>query len=201
MDESRAKGNSPRNEVRTTRPVELDDIDRKILALLSDHGRRPNTEIARAIGISEPTVRKRLDRMLQQGVLKVLAVLDAAATGYPLDTLIGIKVETGHLLDVGKALATINQVVYVGYVSGRFDIIIEVLHRNTEELFEFIGSVLQKTDGIASTETFNVFQTEKFSYMWLPSNGTSGDLGVRGGLRQAVDGTTPKRSSRKTRPG
>jgi Lrp/AsnC family transcriptional regulator for asnA, asnC and gidA len=201
MDESRAKGNSPRNEVRTTRPVELDDIDRKILALLGDEGRRPNTEIARAIGVSEPTVRKRLDRMLQQGVLRILAVLNATATGFPVDTVIGINVKTGQLRDVGKQLATINQVTYVGYVSGRFDILIEVLLRDTAELFDFLSSVLQNIDGIASSETFNVLHTEKFSYMWLPSNGTSGDLGVRGGLRQAVDGTTPKRSSRKARPG
>ena len=88
-------------------PVELDELDRKILALLRDEGRRPNAEIARTVGASEPTVRKRLDRMLQGGVLKVLAVLNAAATGYPVDAIIGIRVRTGFMRDVGRQLAAI----------------------------------------------------------------------------------------------
>ncbi len=137
--------------------------------LLRDEGRRPNTEIARAIGVSEPTVRKRLDRMLQQGVLKIIAVLNAAATGFPVDTVIGIKVKTGHLLEVGRQLASINQVTYVAYVSGQFDILIQVLLRDSAQLFEFLSVVLQQIDGIAASETFNILHTEKFSYMWLPT--------------------------------
>jgi Lrp/AsnC family transcriptional regulator for asnA, asnC and gidA len=149
--------------------IELDDIDRRILVLLRDEGRRPNTEIARLIGVSEPTVRKRLDRMLQQGVLRIIAVLNAAATGFPVDAIIGIKVKTGHMREVGKQLAAINQVTYVAYVSGQFDIIIQVLLRDSAELFEFLSVVLQQIEGIAASETFNVLHTEKFSYMWLPT--------------------------------
>ncbi len=205
MDESQGRNEWSGDDVRQAAPVELDDIDRKILALLRDEGRRPNTEIARAIGVSEPTVRKRLDRMLQQGVLKILAVLNAAATGFPVDAIIGIKVKTGQLREVGKQLAAINQVTYVSYVSGRFDILVEVLLRDTAELFDFLSSVLQRVEGIASSETFNVLHTEKFSYMWLPTEGAIGDgddsPGIHGSLRQTVDGRTPRRSARKARPG
>lgn len=196
MDESRLSNQCSGDDVRHAASAELDDIDRKILALLREEGRRPNTEIARAIGVSEPTVRKRLDRMLQQGVLKILAVLNAAATGFPVDVIIGIKVKTGRLREVGKQLAAINQVTYVGYVSGRFDIIIEVLLRNTTELFEFVSSTLQGVEGIASSETFNVLHTEKFSYMWLPTEGPIGDsgdpLGAQDSHRQSVQGSTPR---------
>jgi Lrp/AsnC family transcriptional regulator for asnA, asnC and gidA len=161
----------PVNGLAASAPVELDAIDRRILALLRDEGRRPNTEIARAVGVSEPTVRKRLDRMLQQGVLKIMAVLNAAATGFPVDAIIGIKAQAGRLRDVGRQLAAIDQVTYVGYVSGRYDLLVEVLLRDSAELFEFVSHGLQVVDGIASSETFNVLHTEKFSYMWLPTDG------------------------------
>ncbi len=151
-------------------PLELDLIDRRILALLRDEGRRPNAEIARTVGISEPTVRKRLERMLQNGVLRVLAVLDAAATGYPVDAIIGIRVQTGYLRSVGTQLAAIDQVAYVGYVTGSYDIIIEALLRTNEELFEFLSAGLAHIDGIVASETFTVLDTEKFSYMWLPTD-------------------------------
>lgn len=151
-------------------PLELDLIDRRILALLRDEGRRPNAEIARMVGISEPTVRKRLERMLQNGVLRVLAVLDAAATGYPVDAIIGIRVQTGYLRSVGTQLAAIDQVAYVGYVTGGYDVIIEVLLRTNEELFEFLSAGLAHIDGIVASETFTVLDTEKFSYMWLPTD-------------------------------
>lgn len=148
--------------------VDLDATDRKILALLRDQGRRPNAEIARTIGVSEPTVRKHLDRMLQSGVLRVLPVLDAAATGYLVDAIIGIRVQTGYMRAVGRQLADIDQVAYVGYVAGSYDIIIEVLLRSKEELFAFLSTALEHIDGIVASETFTVLNTEKFSYMWLP---------------------------------
>lgn len=150
--------------------VQLDDTDRRILALLRDEGRRPNAEIARTIGVSEPTVRKRLDRMLQNGVLKVLAVLNAAATGYSVDAIIGIRVQTGRMRSVGRQLAEIDQVAYVGYVTGSYDIIIEVLLRTRDELLQFLSSGFDHIDGIVASETFTVLNTEKFSYMWLPTD-------------------------------
>jgi Lrp/AsnC family transcriptional regulator for asnA, asnC and gidA len=155
---------------RKTGPLELDRTDRQILALLRDEGRRPNTEIARTIGVSEPTVRKRVDRMLQDGVLKVLAVLNEAATSYSVDAIIGIRVRTGQMRPVGRQLADIDQVAYVGYVTGSYDIIIEVLLRTSDELLQWLSSGFEHTDGIVASETFTVLNTEKLSYMWLPTD-------------------------------
>jgi Lrp/AsnC family transcriptional regulator, regulator for asnA, asnC and gidA len=156
-------------------PIDLNATDRKILALLRDEGRRPNAEIARTVGVSEATVRRRLDRMLQSGVLRVIPVLNAAATGYPVDAIIGIRVKTGFMRAVGRQLAAIEQVVYVGYVTGSHDIIIEVLLRSNEALFEFLSLGLEHVDGIVASETFTVLNTEKFSYMWLPTDNDRSD--------------------------
>lgn len=155
---------------RKTGPLELDRTDRQILTLLRDEGRRPNAEIARTIGVSEPPVRKRLDRMLQNGVLKVLAVLNAAATGYSVDAIIGIHVQTGHMRPVGRQLADIDQVAYVGYVTGSYGIIIEVLLRTSDELLQLLSSGFEHIDGIVASETFAVLSSEELSYMWLPTD-------------------------------
>ena len=80
---------------------QLDAVDRQILRLLQDDGRRPNADLARALGISEPTVRKRLDRLRDSGVLHIIGLLDPAATGFPVDVFVGIKASHGHARDVG----------------------------------------------------------------------------------------------------
>jgi Lrp/AsnC family transcriptional regulator for asnA, asnC and gidA len=147
-------------------PADFDDVDRQILRLLGEDGRRPNADIARLIGVSEPTVRKRLDRMIESGALKILPVLNAAATGYPVDAIIGIRVRPGSLRDVGPQLAAMGQIAYVGYVTGAYDILIEVLLRDDQHLFDFLAEGLEHIDGIVSTETFRVLSTEKFVYNW-----------------------------------
>ena len=147
-------------------PSDFDDVDRQILRLLGEDGRRPNADIARLIGVSEPTVRKRLDRMIDNGALKILPVLNAAATGYPVDAIIGIRVRTGSLRDVGPQLAAMDHVAYVGYVTGAYDILIEVLLRDDQHLFDFLAEGLEHIDGIVSAETFRVLGTEKFTYNW-----------------------------------
>ena len=147
-------------------PSDFDDVDRQILRLLGEDGRRPNADIARLIGVSEPTVRKRLDRMTRNGALKILPVLNASITGYPVDAIIGIRVRSGTLREVGAQLATMDHVAYVGYVTGSYDILIEVLLRDEEHLFDFLADGLEHIDGIVSTETFRVLSTEKFTYNW-----------------------------------
>ncbi len=147
-------------------PADLDSVDRHILRLLRDDGRRPNADIARTIGVSEPTVRKRIDRMMQNDVLKVLAILDAEATGFPVDAIMGIRVKPGKIREVGTQLAAMDYVAYVGYVTGRYDIIIETMLRDKTHQLEFINDCLAPLDGIVSSETFNVLSTEKFNYMW-----------------------------------
>jgi Lrp/AsnC family transcriptional regulator for asnA, asnC and gidA len=147
-------------------PSDFDDVDRQILRLLGEDGRRPNADIARLIGVSEPTVRKRLDRMIDSGALKILPVLSAAATGYPVDAIIGIRVRSGTLREVGRQLAAMDHVAYVGYVTGACDLLIEVLLRDDQHLFDFLAEGLEHIDGIVSAETFRVLGTEKFIYNW-----------------------------------
>jgi len=146
--------------------IELDDVDRHIMKLLRHDGRLSYAHIARTVNLSEPTVRKRIDRLVQAGAIINAARINPAPIGFPIDAMIGIKVVRGRVKEVGRRLAQMENVAYVAYVAGGFDIIIEAFLPHTEGLFKFLNEDLDRIDGIASTETWNVLRTEKFFYNW-----------------------------------
>lgn len=149
---------------------DLDPLDIAILRLLQEQGRRPNAQIARELGVSEPTVRKRIDRMVEDEIIKVVAVLNPRKTGYATDVLIGVRVTPGKLIDVGTELSKLDEVVYLGYTTGRYDILVEMLFRDDEDLFGFLSERAPQLEGLFSTETYHVLRTEKINYDWkLPS--------------------------------
>lgn len=145
---------------------DLDAIDLAIVRLLQHQGRTTNAHIARVLGVSEPTVRKRIDRLFQDEIIKVVAVLNPRKTGYQTDVLVGINVEPGHLTSVGEALSRCEEVVYLGYTSGRHDILVEMLFRDDEALFEFLEKQMPTLGPIQRTETYHVLRTGKINYDW-----------------------------------
>ncbi len=152
----------------------LDDIDATdvaILRLLQENGRLPNARIARELGLSEPTVRKRIDRMVQDDIIKVVAVLNPRKTGYSSDVLIGLRTETGRMAEVGEKLAENDRVVYLGYIAGRYDILVEMLFRDDAELFQFLNEEVPHLGGVTSSETSHVLRQGRINYDWkLPAD-------------------------------
>ncbi len=150
--------------------TDIDEIDRKIIRLLQENGRRTNADIARSIKMSEATVKNRIDKLIENGIVRVLAVLNPKTLGFLANALLGIRVLPGNLEKVGDSLASINEVVYLGYVTGRYDILIEVLLRDPDEFFDFISNHVHKISGIVSTETFYIMRTQKINYEWKLSS-------------------------------
>ena len=149
----------------------LDNVDRRIIMLLQENGRRTNVNIARIIGMSESTVKHRVDRLIECGILSILAVLNPKAVGINSDMIIGIRVNPGYAESVGNALKSMNKVVYVGYVTGRFDIMIEVLLIDKDEQYHFLTKEIAEIPGIMFTETFYVMRVERINYEWkLPTD-------------------------------
>jgi Lrp/AsnC family transcriptional regulator for asnA, asnC and gidA len=145
---------------------DLDTLDLAIVRMLQDQGRTTNAHMARVLGVSEPTIRKRIDRLVQDEIIKVVAVLNPRTTGYHTDVLIGIRVEPGSVLEVGAALAARGEVIYLGYTTGRYDILVEMLFRDDEGLFRFLNEDAPRLGPIASTETYHVLRTGKINYDW-----------------------------------
>ncbi len=144
----------------------LDDLDRQIMKLLRHDGRLTYAQIARTVGVSEPTVRKRIDRLVQGGAIIIMARVNPAPIGFPIDAFIGVRAVRGRVMEVGEKLAAMENVAYVAYVAGSFDIMIEAFLPDTEGLFRFLNEDLEAVDGISYTETWNVLRTEKFFYNW-----------------------------------
>ena len=187
--------------------VDLDDLDRRIMRLLRRDGRLTYAHIARTVGVSEPTVRKRVDRLLHAGAIYIVARVNPAPIGFPIDAIICISVERGRVQEVGRRLAEMETVAYVSYLAGSFDIMIEAFLPDTEGLFRFLNEDLEEIEGITHTETWHVLRTDKFNYMWEGENVGLGPVPVTDGRAttggrahsavRATKKTAAKRSGRR----
>lgn len=163
---------------------DLDATDIAIVRMLQEDGRVPNAAIARALGISEPTVRKRIDRIIKDGIIKVTAVVNPHRTGYAANVLIALRTQPSKTFEVGERLSQLERVVYLGYTTGRYDILAEVLFHDDSELFEFYRTELAAIEGIVSTETAHVMRSARVDYHWdLGGPAGSGRLGSTHGFR------------------
>src|SRR5947207_5762878 len=112
---------SPKVRLRaSSRPANrpYDELDRQIISLLQQDGRRPNTEIAQQLGVTETTVRKRIGRLVSENLIKVVAVASPEVVGMTMSAIIGITVDMKAHEPVAAALEAIPQTRYVGYSTG-----------------------------------------------------------------------------------
>lgn len=146
--------------------IALDELDTAILRLLREDGRRSNADIARAVGVSQPTVRQRLDRIVNSGAAYVTVRVNPAAIGFPVDAVICLKVSGRDVREVGEEIAAMEHVAYVGYLIGSYDLQVEAFLRDNDHLFRFVTEEITRIDGVVSVETWMVMRTEKFNYKW-----------------------------------
>ena len=125
--------------------LEMDELDRRIMKLLRPNARRSYASIARAVGVSEPTVRNRVDRLVSNGAIFPMARVNPAAIGFPVDAMVGIRVNRGYAKGVGARLAAMENVAYVGYTTGSFDILIEAHLPDNEGLYKFLNGYRRRS--------------------------------------------------------
>lgn len=146
-------------------PVVLDDIDKAIIRELQLDGRTPYAKLGPAVGLSQAAVRQRVQRLIENGVMQVVAVTDPLMLGFKLEALIGVEVD-GDLRAVASKLAEVDNVDYVVVTTGRFDLVVEVVCRDHEELLHLINDVVRAIPGVRATETFTYLHLEKQTYSW-----------------------------------
>lgn len=142
----------------------LDDVAKQIIEQLQEDGRRPYATIGKAVGLSEAAVRQRVQRLLDAGVMQIVAVTDPLQLGFPRQAMIGLRTD-GDLETVADRLAEFEEIDYVVITAGSFDLLAEVVCRNDEHLLE----ILQKLRGVAgvlSTEAFVYLKLRKQTYSW-----------------------------------
>ena len=138
-----------------------DALDERLLQLLRTDARQPSRELARQLSVSPATVRRRLRKLIESGVLRFLAVADPERMGYHLTAIIALSVTHDRARSVLQFLAMRPQVKWVSTTTGRFDVLALMQFRSTDELAQFLGKELSGIEGIRDSETFICLHTEK----------------------------------------
>lgn len=149
----------------------IDNIDAKIINLLMEDGRMHAAEIARRIGgISERAVRYRLDRMVENQVISISAVVNPKSLGYSVIADVWLEVEADAILAVARMMADFENVSYVACSIGETDVSVQVLARDTAEVYRFVTEVIGKVPGVRKTTTSIVPLVLKDVHQWkIPS--------------------------------
>jgi len=142
----------------------LDEISKRIIEQLQQDGRRSYAAIGKAVGLSEAAVRQRVQRLTDNGVMQIVAVTDPMMLGFHRQTMIGIKCE-GDLERVADHLAGMDEIDYVVITSGSFDLLVEVVCENDDQLLEILSRV-RMAPTVTSTETFVYLKLRKQTYSW-----------------------------------
>ena len=142
----------------------MDDLDRRIIKLLQADGRASNARIAREVGVSEGTVRRRLRHLIQGDVIKVIAVPNLEQMGYGTAALIGIQTEPGKVDEVAESIATLEEAQYVAITTGAYDIFTWVGLESPNKLGSLLRSEVGTIPGVRRTETFVNLSIKKRTY-------------------------------------
>jgi len=164
---------SPRKSaINNRRPVDrkppsgiLDDVSKSIIEHLQTDGRRSYASIAKSVGLSEAAVRQRVQRLLDSDVMQIVAVTDPLQMGFTRQAMVGIRAE-GELNLVSDRLTEMPEVNYVVTTAGSFDLIIEVVCEDDDELLNLLSRRIRTLPGVVSTETFVYLKLNKQHYNW-----------------------------------
>lgn len=142
------------SEIVTDRSDLLDQTDICIIEALREDGREAFSQIAERLNVSPGMIRQRYNRLVELGVLKVVAITNPIHRGLKTMALIGIRTNGNRMLEVADKVSALEEVLYLIVVSGRFDLVAEVFCRDNEDLLKFMTEKLYRIEGVREAETF-----------------------------------------------
>ena len=143
----------------------LDDVSKRIIEQLQQDGRRSYAAIGKVVGLSEAAVRQRVQRLVDHGVMQVVAVTDPLQLGFARQAMVGIRCR-GELEVVAEALGELQEVDYVVITAGSYDLLVEVVAESDDHLLELISMKIRSIPNVESTETFMYLKLQKQTYSW-----------------------------------
>jgi Lrp/AsnC family transcriptional regulator, regulator for asnA, asnC and gidA len=152
------------NQIGNQRQEELDDIDRYIIDAMRQDGRIAFAQIAQQLNVSPGMIRVRYNRLTEMGVLKVVAITNPLRLGYTTMAMIGIRTDGERMLEVAEQVSAFEEVIYLIVVSGRFDILCEVVCHDHADLLRFLTEKLYKVPGVRESESFMHLRITKEVY-------------------------------------
>lgn len=158
---------------------DLDSLDRRIICILQQNGRASNVEVARCVGVSEATVRKRLERLLSERVIRITAVPNASRVGFPTIAFVVLSVELAQAGQIAEQIARLPEVRTIYLTTGGSELIVEAWFTSSDDLLRCMTEQIGCVPGIRRTGMFHVLRTIKDGSGWVlpvvsapvPSNG------------------------------
>ncbi|MBE9523988.1 MAG: Lrp/AsnC family transcriptional regulator [Chloroflexi bacterium] len=151
----------------------MDELDNAIVRFLQQNGRIPFTEISQNLDVSEGTIRNRVSRLLEEGIVRIVGIADPAKMGYSIAAVIAVYIQGVKVVEIAAKIAAVPEVSDVLMVSGEFDLLVQLYCRDSEHLTTFIGNTLRTIPGVTHTQTFVVMKTFKASSNLRPIDGSS----------------------------
>ena len=142
----------------------LDQIDRAIIEQLQRDGRAPYTRLGAAVGLSEAAARHRVQRLIDAGIMQVVAVTNPLSIGYRRMAMIGVRTE-GPSDEIAAALQAMGDIDYLVVTAGSFDLMCEVVVGDDSDLLDLTNRI-RRVPGVVSTETFIYLDLVKQTFTW-----------------------------------
>lgn len=148
----------------------MDQLDYKIIELLQQDGRRSNVEISKILGVSEGTIRKRIEHLLAEGGFEVIGQAEPELMGYTIRTIILLTVTLAHVQEAARQISSMPEVLCVYLLTGEFDIMLEAAFKDNQHLLQFVSERLTQVPGVIASKTCHVPQIVKKRSNWaLPT--------------------------------
>lgn len=153
---------------RRSNPQEMDEIDERIVAAMRADGRISNRDLAKIVGVNEATVRTRVRRLEQANSVRVVAIRDLGAMGYGALAAVGVQVKGRSVVEVGEDLARIPQVMTVNATIGVYDIELQVVAKDIDEMAELLTNEIPKVRGVVRLAPGLALKVLKYESQWAP---------------------------------
>jgi Lrp/AsnC family transcriptional regulator, regulator for asnA, asnC and gidA len=145
--------------------IELDETDKGIIRALQLDGRAPYSKLGPQVGLSQAAVRQRVQRLIDRGVMQVVAVTDPATLGFAVQAMVAVKI-AGDVRKVAAAMEGLDEVEYVVITAGRYDLLVEVVCTDQPHLLAVVNDRMRAIKGVTSTEIFTYMSLVKQTYSW-----------------------------------
>ncbi|WJQ82200.1 Lrp/AsnC family transcriptional regulator [Brevibacillus brevis] len=146
---------------------DLDDIDYGIIRALQRNARLPFTQIAKDLGVTEKTIRMRVQQLQDEGALSLVGIVNPVKAGFHVQAMIQVAVDAEKLDDVVAALMETVEIRLIVLTSGEYQLFTQVLVTSNEELSQFLLKKLHKIPGISKTNVINELKILKSKYNFI----------------------------------
>ena len=144
----------------------IDKLDKKIIEILQNDGTINYTDLASQLGVSDATARRRKLRLIDEEIIRVVAVANPFKLDFEIIAIIGISVVKNLIKQVEDAFVHMPHVRFVGVTLGRYDLMIEAWFKSGDEFLHFVTGDLSEIEGIQKTESFQIMRLSKYTYDW-----------------------------------